>query len=391
MREVYADNNATTRVAPEVKEAMLPFFEELYGNPSSIHLFGEKTARHLDAAREQTAGFLGAHPDEIVFTSCGTESNNAAVRGTLACCPDKRHIVTTQVEHPAVLSLCRQLKRNGCEITELSVDRSGQLDLDELKNSLREDTALVSIMFANNETGVIFPVEEIAQIVKSRGIVFHCDAVQAIGKVPINLSQLPIDFLSLSGHKFHAPKGIGVLYVRKGTRFVPFLVGGHQEKGRRAGTENIPYIVGLAKACETAETYFGQSKVQTLRDRLEEGLLQRIPNTKINGDRDSRLPNTANISFEAVEGEAMMLHLNNAGIAVSTGSACGSGDLGPSHVLRAMEVPASLINGSIRFSLSRYNCEEDIDYIIEKAPPIVNQLREMSPMWPVGNTGRSKE
>ncbi|HJX30520.1 MAG TPA: aminotransferase class V-fold PLP-dependent enzyme, partial [Thermodesulfobacteriota bacterium] len=305
MREVYADNNATTRVAPEVKEAMLPFFEDLYGNPSSMHHFGAQVEKYLIYAREQVASLLSAEPEEIVFTSCGTESDNAAIHGTLASYPEKRHIVTTKVEHNAVLQFCRHLQKNGYRVTELAVDRLGRINLDELQSSLSDDTAIVSIMYANNETGVVFPIEHIGQIVKSRGIVFHTDAVQAGGKIPLKLSSLPVDFLSLSGHKLHAPKGVGVLYLRKGTRFSPLLIGGHQEHGRRAGTENVPYIVGIGKACELAQSQMEKERIRirNLRDRLEDELLKRIPKTRVNGDRENRLPNTLNISFESVEGE----------------------------------------------------------------------------------------
>lgn len=381
MREVYADNNATTRVAPEVVEAMLPMFLEHYGNPSSMHHFGERAEKHLKAAREQVAEFLGASPEEIVFTSCGTESDNAAIRGTLLSYPDKRHLVTTRVEHPAVLNLCRHLQKQGYELTELAVDSLGRLDLDELRDALREDTALVSIMYANNETGVMFPVEKIAEIVKSRDVVFHCDAVQAAGKIPLNLSRLAIDLVSISGHKFHAPKGIGVLYIRKGTRCAPFLIGGHQERGRRAGTENVPYIVGMGKACELARAGMAEeaTRIRAMRDRLERELLARLPDARINGDRDHRLPNTLSISLEYIEGESILLLMSREGIGASSGSACTSGSLEPSHVLRAMGVPFVSVHGSIRFSLSRYNSEEDIDYIIEKLPPIVQRLRQISP------------
>ncbi|MBW1971810.1 MAG: cysteine desulfurase NifS [Deltaproteobacteria bacterium] len=381
MRKVYVDNNATTRVAPEVVEEMLPFFSQDYGNPSSIHFFGGKVAQKMAEAREKVAALLGAEPTEIIFTSCGTESDNAAIFSALENYPNKKQIVTTNVEHHAILNFCKYLKEKGYLVTELSVDQDGQIDLDELRDSITDDTAIVSIMYANNETGVIFPIDEIEKIVKEKGVLFHTDAVQAVGKVPIDLSKRNIDMLSLSGHKLHAPKGIGVLYIKKGTKFSPFIIGGEQEFGKRGGTENVPYIIGLGKACEIASKDLEKeiTRIKAMRDRLEKELTEKIPDIVINGGRSNRLPNTLNIGFKYVEGEAILLHLSNVGIAVSTGSACSSGSEEPSHVLKAMGVPASAIHGSIRFSLSRYNNEEDIDYIIEKLPPIIEKLREISP------------
>lgn len=381
MRTVYLDNNATTNVAPEVFEQMRPFFCEEYGNPSSIHTFGGKLAKLLEQAREQVAELIGADPSEIVFTSCGTESDSTAIRGTLESYPSKRHIITTRVEHPAVRGLCQHLSEQGYRVTELSVDKEGMLDLDELKETLNPDTALVSIMWANNETGMLFPIDEIAGIVKSAGAVLHTDAIQAVGKEPIDVSKVPVDLLSISGHKLHAPKGIGVLYIRRGTRLTPLLVGGHQERGRRAGTENVPYIIGLGKACELARELFEgeRTRIRKLRDRLEEKLLSSCPGAKLNGHKKYRLVNTTNISFEYVEGEAILLLLDRLGICASSGSACTSGSLEPSHVLRAMGVPFTSAHGSIRFSLSRYNTEQDIDYVIEHMPGIIKKLRDISP------------
>ena len=381
IRTVYADNNATTRVAPEVLEAMLPFFKEQFGNPSSMHYLAKPAEQAITKAREQVACLLNADPSEIVFTSCGTESDNAAIRGVLASLPHKKHIITTRVEHPAVRNVCQYLGKNGYRVTELSVDKTGQIDLDELRETLDDDTALVSIMWANNETGVIFPVREIADMVKSRGALLHCDAVQAAGKLPIDLRTVNVDLLSISGHKLHAPKGIGVLYIRKGTYFSPLMIGGHQEKGRRAGTENVPYIVGLGKACELAleQMEDEQTRVKSLRDRLEQELLEKALDASVNGDPANRLPNTTSISFKYIEGEAILLMLSAEGIAASSGSACTSGSLEPSHVLRAMGVPFTRVHGSIRFSLSRYNSDEDITYIVEKMVPIARRLREISP------------
>jgi cysteine desulfurase len=383
VKTVYVDNNATTQVAPEVLEVMLPYFSELYGNPSSMHFFGGQVQKKVNEARERAADFLGAEPSEIVFTSCGTESDNAAILGTLDSYPEKRHLITTRVEHPAVGNVCTYLGRKGYRVTELSVDREGRLDLDELRESITDQTTMVTVMYANNETGVIFPIEEIGEIVKAKGIPFHTDAVQAAGKIPINMKKSTIDMLSISGHKLHAPKGIGVLYIRKGTKFSPFLIGGHQEKGRRGGTENVPYIIGLGKACELAKKNLDQenTRVKALRDYLEAKLLEKIPNTLVNGDRKNRLPNTVSVSFEYVEGESILLLLSDLGICASSGSACTSGSLEPSHVLRAMGVPFTAAHGSIRFSLSIYNTKEEMDYIIEHLPPIIQRLRDISPFW----------
>jgi cysteine desulfurase len=380
---VYVDNNATTKVAPEVLEVMLPYFSEYYGNPSSMHFFGGQVQKKVDEAREKVADFLGAEPSEIVFTSCGTESDNAAIFGTLDSYPKKRHLISTRVEHPAVGNVSTYLGRKGYRVTELSVDREGRLDLDELRESLTDETALVSIMYANNETGVIFPIEEIGEIVKVMEISFHTDAVQAAGKIPLTMKKSKLDLLSISGHKLHAPKGIGVLYIRKGTKFSPFLIGGHQEKGRRGGTENVPYIIGLGKACELAKNHLDEenTRVKALRDYLEAKLLEKIPNTLVNGERVHRLPNTVSVSFEFVEGESILLLLSDLGICASSGSACTSGSLEPSHVLRAMGVPFTAAHGSIRFSLSVYNTKEEMDYIVEHLPPIIQRLRDISPFW----------
>ena len=383
MKTVYVDNNATTRIAPEVLESMMPFLTERYGNPSSMHSFGGTVGLDIKAARAQVAGLIGAAPDEIVFTSCGTESDSTAIWAALNSNPAKKHIVTTRVEHPAVKNLAETLTKRGYRVTFVPVDGEGRLDLDHLKRHLTDDTALVSVMWANNETGVIFPIREIAEMVRARGIVFHTDAVQAAGKIPIDVKADGVDMLSLSGHKIHAPKGVGVLYVRKGTRYSPFLIGGHQEHGRRGGTENAASIIGLGKACELARNHLEKdmARVGKLRDRLEAGLLETIPNAIVNGDRENRLPNTTSIAFEYVEGESILLMLNEHGICASSGSACTSGSLEPSHVLRAMGVPFTAAHGSIRFSLSTYNSEEDVDFIIEKMPPIITRLRSMSPYW----------
>ena len=383
MNTIYMDNNATTKVAPEVLEEMLPYFSNLYGNPSSMHTFGGNVGYKIKEARAKVASLIGATPEEIVFTSCGTESDSTAIRAALQSYPDKKHVVTTRVEHPAIKNLGEPLSKNGYRVTFVPVDRKGTLDLDYLYNSLSEDTAVVSIMWANNESGLIFPIEEISQEIKQRGIVFHTDAVQAVGKIPVDVSKTGVDMLSLSGHKLHAPKGIGVLYVRKGTKFSPFMIGGHQEDGRRGGTENVASIIGFGKAAELAAHRRRQymAKVKKLRDKLENEILARIPNAMINGDRNNRLPNTTSISFEYVEGESILLMMDQLGICASSGSACTSGSLEPSHVLRAMGVPFTAAHGSIRFSLSTYNTQEEIDFIIEKLPPIIERLRELSPFW----------
>ncbi|HIP39456.1 MAG TPA: cysteine desulfurase NifS [Desulfocapsa sulfexigens] len=383
---IYMDNNATTRIAPEVVDAMMPFLTDCYGNPSSMHNFGGQVGDAVEKARAQVAALIGADAKEITFTSCGTESDSTAILSALQAFPEKRHIVTTRVEHPAVKNLCENLDRltgHKHRVTRLMVEADGTLDMNAYEEALAEDTAIVSVMWANNETGVIFPVEKMAAMARERGILFHTDAVQAVGKIPINLSELDIDFLSLSGHKLHAPKGVGVLYVKRGTPFVPFLAGGHQEEGRRGGTENVASIVGLGKACEFAGKMMEDenTKVRALRDKLEEGLLASVPKSMLNGHKTDRLPNTANISFEFVEGEAILLHMNLYNICASSGSACTSGSLEPSHVLRAMGVPFTAAHGSIRFSLSIYNTEEEVDFVLEKMPPIIAELRKLSPFW----------
>ena len=390
-KTVYFDNNATTQVAPEVREAMLPFFGELYGNPSSMHAFGGQVAKYLDQAREEVARFLNAEPDEIIFTSCATESDNSAIRGVADYFGKGLKVITTAVEHPAVLQPCRRLKALGHDVVELPVDSVGQIDLDQLKTELStpqplhpSTPKLVSVMYANNETGVLFPLEKIAEICKEHGAVLHTDAVQVAGKIPVDVKKVPVDMLSMSGHKFHAPKGVGIVYVRRGTKVKPFLLGGHQERTRRAGTENVPYIVGLAKACELARLGMKDEavKLTALRDKLEAGILAACPNVRVNGDKANRLPNTLNVSFEYIEGEAIAYHLSDLGICISTGSACASGSLDPSHVIRAMGVPFTAVHGSVRFSLSRYNTMEEVDYVLEKLPPVIRNLRDLSPFGP---------
>lgn len=388
MKIVYADNNATTRVAPEVYEAMQPYFTEEYFNPSSMYGPARRAAQAVAASRALIARCLGAaDPREILFTSCATESNNTALVGTARAQSRRRHVITTAVEHPAVLEVCKDLAANGYQVTYLGVDRHGNLDLKEFIRALGPETFLVSIMHANNETGVIFPIEQLARLTKETdpAILFHTDATQTVGKIPIDLSGAlrHVDLLSFSGHKLHAPKGIGVLYIRGGTPCRPLMIGGHQEEGRRAGTENVPYIVGLAKAVELAAATYDdeQDRVRRLRDRLEASLEQRIAYLQVNGKLAPRLPNTLNISCHFVEGESLLFPLSEAGICASSGSACTSGSLEPSHVLRAMHVPMTAIQGSVRFSFSRYNTEEDVDRILDVFPQIVANLRRLSPYW----------
>ncbi len=382
MRTIYLDNNATTQVAPEVIEAMFPFLKDLWGNPSSMHTFGGQVARHIDLAREQTAAIIGAEStDEIVFTSCGTESDNSAIMSAVRAAPKKNRVITSSVEHPAVLNVAKYLEETGKEVVFLPVDGLGRLDLAEFEDALSGDTALVSIMWANNETGVIFPIEKIAEKCAERSIPLHVDAIQAVGKIPVDLRKVPITFLAISGHKLHGPKGVGALYIRRGTRFHPYMMGGHQEKGRRGGPENVASRVGLGKACELALSTLGEERttVASLRDRLEEGIVKSIPRAIVHGDTEHRLPNTTNIGFESIEGESILLMMNELGICASSGSACTSGSLDPSPVMKAMGVPFSRAHGSIRFSLSRYNTADEIDFVIGKLPPIIERLRELSP------------
>jgi cysteine desulfurase len=379
--EVYFDNNATTQVLPEVVDAMVPFYTQYYGNPSSIHRFGSAVGEKLTQAREQVAALIGAaDPIEVIFTSCGTEGDNAAIRGMLEARPDKRHIVTTKVEHSAVLGLCQHLEKKGYRVTWLGVDSDGALDLGEVRAALSDDTALVSIMWANNETGVIFPVEEIGVMARAKGIPFHVDAVQAAAKIALNVNQLPIDLLTISGHKFHAPKGVGALYVRRGITFAPFMIGGHQERNRRAGTENVASLIGMGKAAEIARSRVADDSVavKNLRDQLENLLLESCPDSRVNGSTQQRLPNTLNISFRYLEGESVLVLLDQQGICASTGSACTAGSAEPSHVLRAMGVPADWLQGAVRFSLSRFNTETEVRYVNEKLPAIVQRLQGFS-------------
>jgi len=378
---IYFDNNATTRVAPEVVEAMVPYLTEFWGNPSSVYNFGHRLAKDIQTARAQVAALVHADPKEIVFTSCGTESNNSALHSAVALQPAKRHVVTTAVEHSANIQFCQFLQKQGCEITLLPVESDGSLDLHVLEQSIRPDTAIVSTMWANNETGVIFPVEEISAICQSKGVPFHTDAVQVAGKLKIDVHAIGVDFLSLSAHKLHAPKGIGILYVKRNSKYQAYLIGGSQETGRRGGTENVPYMVAFGRAAELAiaNLHDENTRVRTLRDRLETGILRSIPNASRNGAKEPRLPNTSNIAFDGVEAETLLLELDKKGICASSGSACTTGSLEPSHVLTAMGVPHERARGSLRFSLGIYNTEAEVDYVLEHLPPIVQKIRTMSP------------
>jgi cysteine desulfurase len=380
---IYLDNNATTRVAPEVFEAMRPYLTETYGNPSSAHSLGQRMKSAVENAREQVAELIGAADiSEIVFTSCGSESDNWAIGGFLEQNPSRRHIITTRVEHEAVRNLCEHLAQIGCEVTWLEVNQSGELNLDDLRQALRRDTGIVSIMLANNETGVLFPIAEIGKIVRENSdAVFHVDGVQAVGKIPINLKELDVDLFALSGHKLHAPQGIGALYIRNGVTLPPFIIGGSQERGRRAGTSAVPNIVALGAACDLARTFDEHERIEGLRNKLEDEILKQIPNARLNGtpERATRLPNTSNISFEYIEGENILVHLDAVGVCVSTGSACHSTTKESSPTLRAMNVPYTAAQGSIRFSLGRYNTGEDVDYTLKVLPDIIGKLMEMSP------------
>ncbi len=380
MKIIYLDNNATTRLADEVLQEMLPYYHEYYGNASSMHTFGGQIHKKIDWARGQVARLLNCEPEEIYFTSGGTESDNTAIRGVIEAKSERQHIITSRVEHPAVRTVCRHLQKKGHRLTEVNVDASGRLDMGQFVEALTDQSGLVTIMAANNETGTIFPIPQIAGMVKSRGGILHTDAVQLVGKTPLNLQDTPIDLLSLSGHKLHGPKGVGVLFIRRGTSIVPQQLGGHQELSKRAGTENVPGIVGLGKACELAlkNIQEEETRVSRLRDRLEKGLLETCPDARVNGDIEHRLPNTTNISFEYIEGEAILLLMNEVGICASSGSACTSGSLEPSHVLRAMGVPFTAVHGSIRYSLSRYTTDQEVDFVLKEMPPIIKRLRSIS-------------
>ncbi|MDP3840450.1 MAG: cysteine desulfurase NifS [Methylococcales bacterium] len=392
MTDIYLDNNATTKVDHAVVDAMIPYFLEQYGNPSSIHKFADGVARGIKQARGQVQALIGCeHDSEIIFTSCGTESNTTAILSAIKCQPNRKEIITTTVEHPAILGVCEQLEKEGYTIHRLPVDKCGRLNLDSYQKMLSENVALVTVMWANNETGTIFPVVEMAEMANAAGVMFHTDAVQAVGKIPMMLADTKIDMLSISGHKLHAPKGIGVLYLRRGVRYRPLLRGGHQERGRRAGTENTASIVGLGKACELALQHieYENTQVKAMRDKLERGIIEAVPHSFVTGDLNNRLPNTTDIAFEYIEGESILMLLNKAGIAASSGSACTSGSLEPSHVMRAMDIPYTAAHGTIRFSFSRYNSMADVDAVLNVMPSIAATLRKLSPYWsgdaPVAN------
>jgi len=373
----YFDNNATTRIAPEVLEAMLPFLRDQWGNPSSLYGFGRQLAKPLELAREKVAALINAEPREIILTSGGTESINSVLQSAIETHPQKRHLITTAVEHPATLKSHARLKSLGFDVTILPVDADGQLDVRSLERSIRPDTALVSAMTANNETGVLFPIEEIAAICRSKDVLFHTDAVQTLGKLKIDVKESGVDFLSLSAHKLYAPKGVGLLYVKRGVKFQPCIIGGGQEQGRRGGTENVAGIVGFGRAAELATTYINEAntRIRALRDKLENGILKAIKGVAVNGSRDLRLPNTSNLSFEGIEAEGILLLLDEQGICASSGSACTSGSLDPSHVLLAMGCDAARARSSVRFSLGIYNTEAEVDFVLKQLPPIVAKLR----------------
>ncbi len=378
----YFDNNATTRIAPEVVDAMVPFLNEFWGNPSSAYHFGSQVGKYIEAAREKVAALINADPKEVVFTSCGTESNNSAIHSALITNPKKRHVLTTAVEHSANINFGEYLQKQGFEVTLLPVESDGSLDIHLVEKSIRPDTAIVSVMYANNETGVTFPIEEIAAICRSKGVLFHTDAVQTPGKLKLDVKNLGCDFLSLSAHKLHAPKGIGMLYVKKRTKYQPYVIGGHQERGKRGGTENVANIVAFGRAAELAMEKLGEenTRVRALRDRLENTILAAIPNTIRNGAKEARLPNTTNIAFEFVEAEAILLLLDGLGICASSGSACTTGSLDPSHVLMAMGLSPMRARGCVRFSLGIYNTDEDVDYLLKHLPAIIKRLRDISPL-----------
>jgi cysteine desulfurase len=386
-KTIYLDNNATTKVEPMAVDAMLPLFSQQFGNPSSIHSFGDQVGAKLKVARKQVADLIGAlHDSEVIFTSCATESTTTAIYSALKVHADRKEIITTMVEHPATLDVCEQLEREGYTIHRLKVNNKGQLDLEEYSRLLSDKVALVTVMWGNNETGTLFPVPEMARLAREKGVMFHTDAVQVIGKIPVDVQDTDIDMLSFSGHKLHAPKGIGALYVRRGVRYRPLLRGGHQERGRRAGTENSASIVAFGIAAEQAEMHLDtmSGKIKALRDKLEQGILAQVPHCFVTGDPDNRVANTSNIAFEYVEGEAILMFLNQHGIAASSGSACTSGSLEPSHVMQAMGIPFTAAHGTIRFSLSRYTIEKEIDKVIEVVPEIIEKLRAFSPYWKDG-------